>query len=324
MLDKFRNIFLVVVLGLFLSGCSKEDKIEPLSQDQISLIKNLPYSTQFLLYVNSGELREKGYNNTDISNTTSFGKISNIFNAIQEGTGISVNENLAEFFVANSWEQKDCIILTFNNNEDKVLNYLKNKKSFSSFKAANKIIYKGKKELNNQYYYFINENTLLVADDSSFIFNKVKNKEKNLYDNQNFVEIINGIKYKKHYWTASNQGQFLSLIMYQFLSTRKANYIKDFAKNIDNISICAFFNKDIAIHSSMGCRDAKTSFLLTNAVRSAISMDLFAQNNPELGPIFDKIEVERTGKKVNFNLELQQKELQEIKNYINKKKPEKK
>lgn len=309
---------------MILAGCKSDDNVEPISQEQASLIKNLPYSTQFLLYVNSAELNNKGYNESNIVNTNSFTKITSIFKKFEYGTGLTLEGSLKELYVANSWEEKDCILIVLDKNQEKIFDFLKNQNAFESIKVDNKYIYKEKNDSINRYYHIFNKDVLMIADDSSFIANRINNKNKSLSSNNNFMDIINGVKYKKHYWTASNQGKFLSLLMQQFLSTRKAGYVRDFAKNIDNVSVSALFGNEIALNSSMGCKDAKTSFLLTNAVRSAISMDLFAQNNPELGNIFEKIDVQRNGKKVNFDLELNQSELKEIKTYILKRKPEKK
>lgn len=211
-------ILLLAAAGLF--SCGKTPAPERLHETVRENFRLIQKHPQFIMYLNFKDMRKTNFwktviNDSIIKAESEFGGILNVF---KESTGASISEGLDEFILANSWDEKNTIILRGVFNKDKLDAYVKSDSSYATMPTQSGTIIYVNKEKN--LYFYLNENSVICA--SNYLsrieetLSVTDTSKTTLNDNPQMIKIIENTLYKNSIWMVTNQKTFIRGLLMNF------------------------------------------------------------------------------------------------------------
>ncbi len=306
---KIRKEF-IILLFLLISACSSKTETESVSSSQWKMFYYLPYNTEYLLYTNFQELRKTKFGSeefiTSISNDTS----DNWINKFEKETGVGLKKGISEIIIANTSDDASIIVVKFSNN-NRVKNYFDESSEFIKDKINGKEIY-FLKEKPSTIIYFPEKFTLIVSNKISLVKSIILNEGKRLKENTTFLSVVNNIKNKSSIWMATDKGAFAAGLFDRLAGKDSRLLSPEVLSSISNLTVSASFNDGVQLESALGCNTAGNAYLLTSAVEGAIALNILSKKNYKLGKIFNKMDVDREGNLIRFNISLSENELNDL------------
>lgn len=309
----FRSLFLnkCVLTGILLSfvffaGCSRERHADPISRTQWKVMNYLPSETYYLFYMNPSELNNTSFLSKYLKNQLKDQNTSNWLSDIQTKTGIGIKDGIKELYVSNSPDGNNTAVIILDDPQYKIRAYLNNQNDFSN----NGRFYTKIKEPVS-YYYTPDDSTLVIYSSKEYTQKTAAGTKENVKTNNDFIELVNSISFKKQFWFAANHNTFAYTLIKRIFGAPKGK-IESIIKNIYSVTVAVDFNNEAALESNWGCKGNDDAMLLSGAVKTALSMNLLSDRNYELNEILKKTEVKREGKKVSLNLNLNNNDLNQL------------
>lgn len=298
-----RIVFIAYVVNLLLSGCTKEPRL-PLQHSVKEQFQYLFNDPQIIIYFNAKEIRKTPYWEKIIKSQISGQKNSQLDEFINQ-TGLSFENGIDEMILANEWNDKTVMILNGDFNAQKVKEYFSTKHFL-------------KKNFN---FHFPNERTIVVSNDSMWIFNIASGKKYSPFlDNKDYIDIIDAVKFKNQFWIATNQNSVASELIAKgakVLNPRpftENEKVKELTNSIRYINLSAKFGTDVNVNSYWQCTDELKAALLKSVMNGLISfITLTSPNDPLINEIANA-DVSLNYKSVEINLTIPENKLKEIRN----------
>ena len=317
------NMVWVSLLIIF-SGCTKKVEIDPITSSQWRVFSYLPGETQFVLYMNLNELRKTEFWESYIEHSLKQNRkntgeldISDWLTEFEEQSGVGLNDGVSEVYISSTWMGKNIIAVTFDKNFEKVSNYFKSSNRFEKIRKGDKEIFAGKLNISADFY-FPSDSLLLIINDDDYIDKLMGENIKSIKDNKKLMGIIKKIRSKKHYWMATDKGNYAAELLERLFSVNRELRGRNFINSIEGISLSAEFKEGINIESLWSCSSSKDAYLLAAAIQTALSMDLFKNETTYLGKLLDKIEIDRNDSQIDFHIEISKNDIEEIKSLAKK------
>ncbi|MDP4117183.1 MAG: hypothetical protein Q8903_13685 [Bacteroidota bacterium] len=298
-----RRICIIFTLAFIViaGGCSPKRVQNDFSSEQIKDLDNIPYNTRFLIYMNIEKLKTSSLWKNNLKSSLPGAQSSIWMDKFEKVSGIKLQQNISEFYAAVTENDNNFKLLVLNSNYKKIKNSFLSSDLFNHQTIGNKILLSAKDEHN--YYYFITDKLLASSSDSVIIINLMNNKNKKITDNPKFMKAANSIFNKKYYWMASDDNTYFSDYL-KMLSSSEKGMASELISSVVSFTIAADFKDESRLEFSLGCKDAKSAFLITSGAKSAISMGLLTHNDKALDFMFSKLKIERFESFVKMNLEL--------------------
>ena len=317
------SIVLVGILIVF-AGCTRKVETDPITSSQWRVFSYFPGETQFVLYMNLNELRktefwESYFKRSLKQNKKNTGEldVNDWLTEFEKQTGIGLNDGVSEVYISSTWMGKNIIAVTFDKNFEKVSEYFKSSNRFEKIKKGDREIFAGKLNISADFY-FPNDSLLLIINDEDYIDKLTGENIKSIKDNKKLIGIIKKIRSKKHYWMATDKGNYAAELLEKLLSVNQEFRGRNFINSIEGISLSAEFQEGINIESHWSCSSSKDAYLLAAAIQTALSMDLFKSETSFFKKLMDKIEIDRNDSQIDFLIELNKSDIEEIKNFAKK------
>jgi hypothetical protein len=314
----------LVGLLIVFSGCVKNVEIDSITSSQWKVFEYLPEETQFVLYMNLNELRKTEFWDSyfvhslrQSQKNTGELDVNGWLTEFEKKTGVGLNDGVSEIYVASTWMGNNIITVSFNKNLEKVGNYFRDSNKFDIIQKGEREIFSSRQKISADFY-FPNDSLLIIINDADYLNKLLGDNNRSLKENKKLISIIKQIRSKKHYWMATDNGSYAAALLEKLLSVNQDLRIKNIANSIQGISLSADFKEGVNVESIWGCNNSKNAYLLAAAIQSALSMDLFKNENTFLGKLLDKMEIERENSKINFKIEMDKSDIEEIKNMAKK------
>lgn len=304
------SVFVILSL-LMLQSCSEEIKVDTLSDSQSSALDILPANTQFLLYSNFKELRKTDFWENLLSESFKNDQQNNWLQEFEKETGYGFNKGVSEVFTSTTWGGINTFIISFDNHSGKLRDYFRNKKNFRTILIKGTEIFQPV-ENPSSFFYFKNDTLLIIINDVEYLNDLLAEKHKPLSSNSNFIGIVNNIRYKNHYWMATDKGSYAAILLEQIGGKNNIPQVRDLVKNINEITLSAHFGSGVDIESNWGCSDTKSAYLLSTALRSALALELFSDIDIALSKVLENTRIRRDERVVKISLALDEKAITKL------------
>ncbi len=309
-----RVIFISVVSILILiSGCKKNETISPLTKAQKQAFNYLPEESLFIMYLNLNELRRTDFWEPYFKSSILGSSLNDRwFSKFENVTGAGINKGISQVFLASNGKEYNTAVIILDKKQNKIQEQIEQSGSFEKEFIADKPVYKlkGKPSLE---FYFINDSTVLSANNFNYIKTVLQKGQNSLINNKSFINIIKNIKNKNQYWIAIDDGPFAINYIRKLLGVNEKFPVASILKSINGVTLAAQFDDGVDIESNWNCKDSKNAYLLSTAIKGALAMDLLAGGDYSLGKILQKTEVERLNSQVNLQLELKGDDINKLK-----------
>jgi hypothetical protein len=309
----------IVLLCLLIAGCGHKET-QNFTNEQKRILEYIPKDAQFMLYTNMSEIRKTGHWD-NVVNPSIGGHSESWLSDFEKQTGAGINNGISELYTCTTWDGNDIVIITFEQKKKEIEKYFNNPVKFikTSFKGKTVFRFAGKKGPD---FYFSDPSTLIILKDEDYLASVIEGHNESVLKNAEFSSLINNINLKRHYWMATNQGSFAVSLIKMMLGSRDVPG-KELISSIKDISIAAEFSDNVKLESILGCKDEKSAYMISAAVRSAVAMNLFSSVDSRLGSIMENLDVERDNNKLNFKLLLNKKDILKLKELSKKRKTDK-
>ena len=310
-----KRFFLGTLLVLVsFGGCKKNEAIQPLTSSQKEAFNYLPAESRFVMYVNLNELRKTEFWGGYFKSPILENKLDNKwFYKFESKTGIGLNDGISQVFFS-SGRDFNIAVIVFNKNFKKVRNYFEDKDNFIKESFGDKTVYKAKEKLTIQFY-FVNDSTLLTANNFNNIESVLSGKSSLIKNKDLLSGLINSIKYKRQYWIATDEGMAAVNYIKNFIDFNDKIPVKHILKSVKGITLSIQLNGEVNIESCWNCNDSRNAYLLSTAIKGALALDLLSDGNYSISRILQKTEVERTNSQINLQLELKGDDITALKDF---------
>lgn len=304
------NLSLVVVL-LFLMGCGGGEKGGSLTTKQWQILSYLPQDTDFLLYMNLDELRKTQFWEDYFKTSLEKNSGSNWLTDFEVKTGVGLNEGVAGVYTATTWEGNNLFVIQFSEAARGVLDYFNNVNLFTPGMVNDKKFYELRTGSMSKFY-FIDDSTLIVINNASYLLTLFEDNRKSLKDNQTFVNLIRSVQNTGQYFLVTDKGTFAAALFESLLGHNKELPVKEIIASISSIQLSAEFDDGVSIESVWDFNNSKNAYLLSTAIKSALAIGIFRQKDAMLGSIVEDMTISRYDKKIKFTLDLEKEKLNKI------------
>lgn len=205
--------FLICFLIILFISCSKTPSPERLPISMKDNLRLLQKDPQFLIYMNFNNMRVTDFWKSFIGDSilkaeSDFQSALKIFKDV---TGTSISDGLNEFYLANSWEGENTIVIVGAFDKEKINNYIKNDTSYTIIYSSNNIpVFVNK---NNNLYFFLRDNSTICASNYmkriESIMSLTDTSKNTLLENSDFMSAIEKTIYKSQLMMISNQKTFI-------------------------------------------------------------------------------------------------------------------
>lgn len=301
---KFLRFIFIIITLIFIS-CSKTPSPERLPVSIKENLRLLQKEPQFLIYINFHNMRGTDFWRSFLSDSIlkAESDFQNSLKIFKDVTGTSISEGLNEFYLANSWEGENTIVIVGAFDREKINNYIKNDTSYTIIYSNNNVpVYVNK---NNNLYFFLKDNSTICASNYmkriESIISLSDTSRNTLLDNNEFMQVIEKTIYKNQLMMISNQrtfirGIFLNLFKpklaggLQELKTdstgkyyidsnikREENYFERLYENINSFAFSSKMGMDIKVIIQFEFNNEKNSEAFSKILNGIISISK-AQN----------------------------------------------
>ena len=314
--------YLVILPLLFIcAACGTKTKTDSITSSQWELFHYLPSNTEYVFYADLSEIR-KAKNGKENFLTSLPEKPSNAWlKKFEKETGTGINKGIKEVVIANTPDDEAILLVRFDRNYERVKSYFKNSPDFKSTDKSGVFSITNKPEAR---VHFPGKNIMVVSSKEGYTISGQGLKGPTLRGNEKFISIIKNIKEKHSLWMATDKGSFAAGIFDRVAGKDSKLLSPEILSSINDFTISAEFGRGTEIESVLGCSSAGNAYLLASAVKGAIAMNILSQKNYKLGQILDKMDVNREGNLIRFNLKLTGDELDDIQQLTKLEKPGKK
>jgi hypothetical protein len=233
---------------------------------------------------------------------------------LESETGVSFKDGISEFYNASIWNDGSVFAMVIDKNLKAVKNFFKKKSFYRVETYKGKEIFESKMDTELKFY-FPGDSLLLISTNKTFFDKIISGKYESLNSNEKFLKLIEGIKTKDEYWMATNEENYIKPLMAKMIGKINEPAVNDLIKSVNSITLAAGFNNDVELESNWGCSDQRKAFLLSTAIKGALAMNLLSNGDPEISETLEKIEVDRNKSEINFQLILNAKDLEGLKNF---------
>jgi hypothetical protein len=257
--------FFIIVLVIF-AGCSTKPVAEKISGNVLSSLRLLNEKPQFVMYLNFQNMRQTNFWKNNISDSIlnserTFGSILNDFKNV---TGVSISEGLDEFYLSNSWDGENAMVLKGAFDRNRTDDYISKDSNYTKQeKPGNIKVYYNKR--NNLSFFFKDNFTICASNFSAQIddmINSTDTSNSGVLKNDEVMQAIKKIVYKNNLWMVSTEKMFIRGI---FL-----NYIQ--SKNNATPDTTPLYRKDSTdIPDTIVTKPGKTDDYLKNKIHESIN-----------------------------------------------------
>ncbi|MFO7446410.1 MAG: hypothetical protein R6W90_08585 [Ignavibacteriaceae bacterium] len=316
-----KRLLIFLCLPLIFISCG-EKQPEPISDEQMEVLGYLPKDTQFLMYANLSELRKTAHWKNFLQSTIRPDRTSDWLSEFEKETGMGLSKGIKEVYTSSAWDGNNIIVVTFDSKPGQVKSYFENSKKFYPEELEGKRIYSSFENRESKFY-FSDDSALIIVKNDEYLAKLISGKNESLKKNEKFISIIKNITNKNHYWLATDQGSFAATLIKMVMGTRQDFSANKIMTKIDNITLAAEFSDEVQIETILGCKDEKSAFLLSTAIRSAVAMNLFSDSSYILGEIMEKLDVERKSKNLNLEITITEKDILQLQDFAKKRQTDK-
>jgi hypothetical protein len=307
-------VFACLILAFFY-GCTEQRVISPISKDQLQLLSCLPSDSKFIMYLNKDKLNNSLYWNNYLEEAFTSYNGSEWFDEISKKNGFLLENEIKQFLFAALDDEVKVFVYQF---RGPLLDSLLDKKNgFTAIKENKFYTFNNR----NLYFYKINDSVLVVTNRKGEFGEKTF---KSAIQNTEVLNSIQSIGKKSEFWMIADNESFDSEKVKNFTGKQVYKQFNKIKESLNYISLSAEFNEKVEIESIWECNNRGSSGLLSSAARSAIAMDLFADKEYALGEMMDKVSVTTIDRNVCFKVNLDQKDIKELKNIAEKRNLDKK
>ena len=309
-------VIAIIIITVVLSGCSQRKTPGDFNSEQVKVLEIIPYNTRFLIYMNIEKLKTSSLWKNNLKANLPGVQTGSWLEKFDKSSGIKLQQSISEIYDAFSGTGKDFKIFVLNSNYKKIKSSFLNTGLFNQQLINNKTILSTKDRKN--YFYFITDKILAASMDSTIISRLTTHQNGKITDNQIFMKAANSIFNKRYYWMVADDNEYFIAYL-QSLSGSEKGMASELVNSVVSFTIAADFKDESKIEFNLGCRDAKSAFLITNGIKSAVAMGMLAHNDKALDYMFNKMKVERFESSVNMNIELSDDDISKLQE-INKNK----
>ena len=303
-----RKLFLIILgILIFFNGCSREENGQPLNNNQLNVLSYFPQNIGYLLYANIYELRKTEYWKR-LFDTRKSNKFSPFTKNAGKIIGINFSKDVEQIYIGGDWNHSIIVGILIDNKKLKVLKHLRNKNEFSSEVIHGKEVFSLRNK-NSLHFYLVKNSFLLITNDESYINNSLNKVHNSLTDNKNLLSIINSIRDKNYFWVATDKGIESLNYFKHVLHIKRYIPHQDLLQKIKSMTFSLGLDKEFSIGSDWNAYNSKDAYLITAAIKGAITMNLLSVDNYELAKIIKKTKVKQYDSKINFKLNLTEKDV---------------
>lgn len=312
-----KKVILLFLVVLVFFGCSKKEAPGIFSEIHKESLGYLPEDSQFILYMNLNELRKSEFGKEYFESTADDTAMIGWLNEFETATGVGIESGIAEFFTAATWSNNNIWVIYIDKNFDKVKNYFNSAKQFNQIELAGEKVYTYDKNRLLRIY-FAGKSKIIISNNSDYLVEIIKTKNRSVKENEDFLKIINNIKYKSHYWMATNTGGYAAALVERLAKSNGSISGSQILNTIQSITVSAKFDENVTVASDWLCKSTKDAMLLSTAMKGAIALGIFNNGNEAMNLIFKKVNIGYSSRFVDLNLSLNKNDIKELKQLTNK------
>lgn len=297
-------------LILFFYSCGAPTKTDNITASQRELFSYLPENTEYLFYADLKEIQKSEYIEEYLTALLKESYASGWVIRFEKAVGTEIKNVITEVVLANTRDDEGILLVRFDNGIDRIKKYFNESPDF--LEASNKKIYSLKSGPGHSIY-FPGGKIVIAIIKGNYLDSLADNCGKRLKSNEQLISVIENIKSKHTIWMATDKGSFASGIFDRIAGKDSKLLSPGILSSIKDFSVSAKIRGGAQIESVLGCSNAGSAYLLAAAVESAAAMNILSQKNYKLGKIFNKMYINREGKLIRFHLNINDKELDEIK-----------
>ncbi len=311
------KIFLFILITFLITGCSKHEAPENFSELHIESLNFLPEDSQFILYMNLNELRKSEFGREYFETTADDTAMIGWLNEFENATGVGIESGISEFFTAATWSNNNIWVIHIDKNFEEVKKYFNTDKQFSRIELEGESVYSYDRNRLLRIY-FAGKSQIIISNNSEYLSLIIKKKNRSVKENENFLKIIKNIKYKNHYWMATNTGGYAAALVERLSKSNGSIAGSQILNTIQSITLSAQFDDGVTVASDWLCKDGKDAMLLSTAMKGAIAMGIFNNGNDALNMLLKKVNISYNSSFVDLNLSLTKSDIKKIKQITNK------
>lgn len=313
---KFLGIIFFTLVLTFCPGCDIGDQLEPLTNEQSEAFNYIPKESDFVLFLNLNELRRSDLWQEYFKNSLDISEKQNWLSEFESAADIRLGDGIGEVYLAASWAGNNLFIVRFEKNINKIKNYFNS--AFDSSLINSKKIYFKKSDPLSQYY-FASDTLLIIVNNQNTIASITSDSFKSIKENNEMMLAINNIQKKKYYWMVTDKSNYAYDLISGLMESGASEELRNIFSSIKSVSLYASFELGAEFASILQLSNDKDAFLLSVAVRSAISN--YTSNNSGEGTneIINNLKVKRNNDKVSLELKVDKENLSDIQNLLKQK-----
>ncbi|MEO8398214.1 MAG: hypothetical protein ABI550_00210 [Ignavibacteriaceae bacterium] len=296
---------------IIFNGCGGEEKVDPINKKQWEVFNFIPKESQLVIYMNLNELKKNNFWDKYLEPYFDQTETKAWLGDFEEQTGIGINKGVAEVITSTSRGRNNLVAFIFDQNVNKIHLYLNDKKKFSSELISGKKIF-SLKDNNKSKIFFINDSTLILLSSDVKLKDILEGKYATINSNKDFIDIIQKIKNKKHFWFAINDGSTARYLFNKFVGNFNELPGNKLIRAIKKVTFSAKFGEGIELETNLFCNNTKNAYLISVGISSVLAMDIISERNYLLGQLTKNLEVSRIGSLINLELKLTQKDMHKL------------
>ncbi|MCX7833045.1 MAG: hypothetical protein N2490_02395 [Ignavibacteria bacterium] len=231
---KLLKIFFYFSLIVFIS-CSKIPSPERIPITMKENLRLLQKDPQFLIYLNFNNMRGTDFWKSFIGDSIlkAESDFQSALKTFKDVTGTSISDGLNEFYLANSWDGENTIVIIGAFNKEKIINFIKNDTSYTTIYSSNNTpIYVNK---NNNLYFYLRDNSTICASNYmkrlESIMVLTDTSKNTLIENPDFMHTIEKTMYKSQLMMITNQKTFIRGIFLNLFKPKLTSGLQELKKD---------------------------------------------------------------------------------------------
>ena len=305
-------IRLPVILPLLFifNSCGTSTKTNNLTSSQMELLQYLPDNTDYLFYADLEAVNRSKYGAESLESLLPEKAGPGWITKFEKATGTGINKGIKEIIFVKTKDENNILLTRFDRNYNGVKNYFRESTDFQETSVKDIFTLRKKSAAK---FYIPGDDLLIASSRGEYIDSLADGRIKRLTSNKDFLTITESIRNKNTIWMVTDKGSLAGGI-FNYLAGKDSKLLSpEILSSIKSFSVSAQFNDGAEVESVLGCSNAGNAYLLAAAVEGAVAMNILSKKNYKLGKIFDKMDVNREGKLIRFQLDLEAKELDELK-----------
>ena len=311
-------LILATITWLF-GGCAKQKETSPIPQNQLKMLDILPNKDEYLVYLNLAELRKTQYWDSFLDSSVMNTKTGLWLKSIQNTSNIPIVKSISEVYLCKTISGVNVVGILFDNNKASIKNHFEALKKLEHSTVLGNKIYSVENP-KNIFFYFVNDSTLLLVDNISYVKNMASGKIKSAKSDKRLMNVIKSVSLKNHFWLVSEKSGFSVNLIEKVTAVHPTSSQKKLLRTVRNLSISASFGNQVKVESLWQMRSTKDAYLLSTGVKGALAMDLFSKFSYELDKIMKKLIVEQSESIIDYRITFNNNDLNTLKDFAKKKK----